>query len=94
MANGNNTKPQPWFVKQISSIDSKLSISLSEMQEELCLESAPEGNIFQASLPKLIIIGFSNPYLEAAYELQLRQDELKLDFEEGIVGLVRLAANS
>lgn len=91
MANGNNTKPQPWFVKQISSIDNKLSISLCEMQEELCLETLPDGNIFQASLPNLIIIGFSNPYLEAAYELQIRQDELKQDFEEGIVGLIRLA---
>lgn len=63
-------------------------------QTELSSLSCEGSEIYKLKLPGLIVFSAHTPLLEAAMELQFRQDEMKADFREGIVALLTLSTTT
>ena len=85
-----DTQPGDWFVKRKLTTRSTLTLGPGDLHQARFKQQA----VIQATLPGIIILGAQNPYLEAALELQLRQDEIKQDYHSAIMALVRRAVSS
>ena len=86
MAKRDCTQPGHCFVKQISVTEQGVRLKPGWLQE---IGWDPGASLYLIARPQGLLISPPHPLLDAALELQLRQDEARQDFSQAIGWLIQ-----